>query len=187
MKLVQLGQWNRWIFMEPWSFSSDPVIFASSVNVSGNISAAECHVKSPAARTKRGQVTSLITFTWSVYDMRFTSEAGGDDGEVTGRKAARPLTTVHDCVSTFVSVTLNMIKESSGHFQMCLWQQKQVFWPSCDLFLTLSRCLNITRSYTQHGHNKSSKSNWMKCKFATKRNVKFQHIHGLQKSTMPQI
>lgn len=53
--------------------------------------------------------------------MRFISGAEGDGGEVGGRKAARLVTTVHDCVSTFVSVTVTMFKESSGHLQTCLW------------------------------------------------------------------
>ena len=34
------------------------------------------------------------------------SKGGGDGGGVAGEKTAKPVTTVQDCVSTFVSVTL---------------------------------------------------------------------------------
>lgn len=55
-----------------------------------------------------------IMFRFHVYDLTFVSESGGDGGGVTGEMAAEPVTTVQDCVSTFVGVSLiNIFRETS--------------------------------------------------------------------------
>ena len=86
-----------------------------------------------------------------------------------GLQAAKPLTTVQDCVSTFVSVKpLDIFKETSGEFSSCgCGDKKLYFWREVGTppavfvvflaervrFLTFTEwflSLNVTRSSAQH-------------------------------------
>ena len=69
---------------------------------------------------------SHISFTLRVYDRTFMSEGGGGAAGITDDKAAKHMTAVHDCVSTFVSVTLFIFyfKETSGQFPVVILATK---------------------------------------------------------------
>ena len=72
--------------------------------------------------------TCHITVKLHVYDLTFISWGAGDCGEIIADKAAKPVTTDQDCVSTFVSAKpLDIFKEAS--------EQK----PKDHLSLTLSK------------------------------------------------
>ena len=45
------------------------------------------------------------TFTLHVHDLTVAAAGGGDVGGDTDEKAAKPVTTVPDCTSTFVRIT----------------------------------------------------------------------------------
>lgn len=69
----------------------------------------------------------VISNSYYIF-MTFISGSGSDGGGAEGEMAAKPLTTVQPCVSTFAcEKTLDFFKEISGHLQLCLWQPRQVF------------------------------------------------------------
>lgn len=63
----------------------------------------------------------------SVHDLIFISGGDEDGAGVTDNKAVKPVTTVKDCVSSFVNLTPLGIYLYQGalawhDFQLCLWQ-----------------------------------------------------------------
>ena len=64
-------------------------------------------------------------FTLYVYELTSIWGGKGDGGGVAGEKAEKPVTTVQDCVSTFVSMTsLDIFKETLGQLTVYGYQNR---------------------------------------------------------------
>ena len=81
--------------------------------------------------------------------MTFKSGSGGDGGGVKEEIAAKPVTTVQPCVSTFVcEKPLDFLRRPQDISSCVCVNQNRYFKPQHDLFLALPKwrlCLNLTR------------------------------------------
>ena len=60
-----------------------------------------------------------VMFAWCDYYLTIISGGGDDGGRLTGAEAAKPMTRVWVCVSTFVTVNpLDSLEETMQHFQL---------------------------------------------------------------------
>lgn len=109
------------------SYLWEPTDEMSTVNISANHWYITTHLYV-------SYFTHHITMTLHIYELTFISEGGEDGGGVTGEKAAKPVTTVGDCVLTFVSATpLDILQGNLGTiYSFCLWLQNH------DIFIETS-------------------------------------------------
>lgn len=102
-------------------------------------------------------ISAILKF---LYNMRLCSDCMfirlhlclGVEGMVVelhmGNKADQPVTTAHDYVSTFVSVTLlNIFKESSGHFPSQVCTDKKLVFSTRHQDISSWLCGNKTRYF----------------------------------------
>ena len=112
--------------------------------------------------------TCRIMFTLYVYELTSLWGGKGDGGE--GKKADKPVTTVQDCVSTFVSETsLDIFKETSGEFTVMFMATKSGILSQNMVFSYPNRVffvLNTTTVRAQHRRNIKGE-NW---------NIHCQHL-----------
>lgn len=85
--------------------------------------------------------TRRITFTLHVLNLTVMSTGGGGGGVVIGEEAAKPVTTVWDWVSTFVSVTPSLWSQKSWYF---LTGSQDISWSVCG---DNNRCFKPTHVY----------------------------------------
>lgn len=60
----------------------------------------------------------MLLHDYVTYDLTITLVGKGDADELTGKKFAKPLTMVQDCVSTFI------IEKPHSIFHFSLWQKQ---------------------------------------------------------------